>query len=115
MIDPARPSQIRICGKSMYVFAAGWLIAAVWLWFAGVQQYTLRHYEPPPHYAIRTLAIVISPAPFVALTGLLIRRWSGTAPTAALERREWWAGFWWAVVPNWIMFTTVYVMIRDLR
>jgi hypothetical protein len=115
VIDPAAPSQIRIFGRSMYVFAIGWTLAAAWLWYSGVQQHLLRHYEPPPAYAVRTLAIVLSPMPAIALTGFLIRRWTGAAPTAALERREWVAGFWWALVPNWIMFTTVYVMIRDLR
>ena len=114
VIDPA-PSQIRIFAKSMYVFALGWLIASVWLWYSGVQQHILRHYEPPPEYALRTLLIVTAPVPFIAAMGLLIRRWSGRAPTAALERREWIASFWWALCPNWLMFTTVYVMIRDLR
>jgi len=115
VIDPSAPSQIRIFAKSMFIFAAGWLIAAVWLWYSGVQQHMLRHYEPPPQYALQTLIVVTSPAPFIALSGLLIRWWSGTAPTPALQRREWIAGFWWALCPNWIMFTTVYVMIRDLR
>jgi hypothetical protein len=115
VIDPSAPSQIRIFAKSMYMFAAGWLIAALWLWYSGVQQHILRHYEAPPQYALRTLIIVISPVPFIALSGLLIRWWSGPAPTPGLNRREWIAGFWWALCPNWIMFTTVYVMIRDLR
>lgn len=99
----------------MYMFALGWAIAALWLWYSGVQQHVLRHDVPPPGYAWRTLAVVISPVPFIALCGTLVRRLTGPAPTAALERREWIGGFWWALVPNWLMFTTVYVMIRDLR
>lgn len=99
----------------MYAFAIGWTIAAIWLWYAGVQQHTLRHYEPPPEYAIRTLAHVVAPMPLIALGGSLIRRWSGAAPTAALDRHEWVAAFWWALCPNGMMFATVYVMIRDLQ
>lgn len=115
VIDPSAPSQIRIFAKSMHVFALGWFIAAVWLWYAGVQQHMLRHYEPPAQYAMRTLLIVVSPVPLIALGGYLLQRLCVPAATNALARREWVSAFWWALCPNWLMFTTVYVMIRDLR
>ncbi len=115
MIDPAAPSQIRIFAKSMYLFGIGWTIAAIWLWAAGVQQHILRYAEVPPYFALRTFAVVMSPMPLIALCGYVIHRWSGCAPSPALDRREWIAGFWWALCPNGLAFMTVYVMIRDLR
>lgn len=99
----------------MYVFAAGWAVASIWLWYSGVQQHITRHDVPPPGYAAGMFGIVVSPAPLLAACGYLIRRLTGPAPTSVLERREWVAGFWWALVPNWILFETIYVMIRDLR
>ncbi len=114
MIDSSRPSAIRVFGKSMYVFAAGWLIAVAWLWGAGLYQQIYRHGTPPPNYAAG-LAIIggVIPSFFIFLCGKIIGRLAGRAPETRLERREWWHAFWWAFVPNAQLFATVWIMIRE--
>jgi hypothetical protein len=37
----------------------------------------------------------------------------GTAPHAALERREWHHAFWWSVFPNLMLIGTAYLMLAD--
>lgn len=109
------PSQIRVLGRSMFVFAAGWVGAVAWLWIAELQQYIRRHGEPPPNYAANTMSLGIVPAILLTVLGLLVARWTGRAPHPDLERREWWHAFWWALVPNWLLLGTVWVMIQEAR
>lgn len=112
---PARPSQTRIFGKSIYVFAAGWVISVGWLWIAGLRQHLLRHGAAPPDYGGPFLVLAIVPALLIALCGRLVTRWTGRAPEPDVERREWWYAFWWAAVPNWLLLTTIWVMIGEAR
>jgi uncharacterized protein involved in response to NO len=112
---PSTPSQIRVFGKSMYVLAAGWIAAVAWLWLAGVQQHVSRNGAPPPNYALDMMGYGVVPAIVIALLGFAIARWTGRAPHPDLERREWWHAFWWSAVPNWLLFTTVWVMIQEGR
>ncbi len=109
------PSQIRVFGKSMFVFAAGWVGAVSWLWIAELQQYIRRHGDAPPNYAASTMSLGIVPAILLTVFGLVVAGWTGRAPHPQLERREWWHAFWWAVVPNWLLFGTVWVMIQAAR
>ena len=99
----------------MYVLAAGWIAAVGWLWIAELAQYIRRHNEPPANYAANTMSLGFLPALFIALLGYAVARWTGRAPHPALERREWWHAFWWALVPNWLLFTTVWIMIQEAR
>lgn len=115
MTASSAPSAIRVFGKSMYLFSVGWVAAVGWLWVAEVQQHLLRRGVPPPNYAMDTAGGGIAPAALIALCGILINRWAGRAPTPALQRREWWHAFWWALVPNALLFVTVWVMIQEAR
>ena len=99
----------------MYVLAVGWVSAVAWLWIAELQQHIVRHGEPPPRYAINTMSLGVLPALLVALFGFGIARWTGRAPHPVTERREWWHAFWWSLVPNWLLFATVWVMIQEGR
>jgi hypothetical protein len=115
MTDRTRTSHIRVLGKSMYVLSAGWILSVAWLWFAEVQQHVLRQGEPPPQYALNTLSGGVLPALLLGLCGYYIARKAGVAPTEPLERREWWHAFWWCLVPNLLLVTTVWVMIQESR
>jgi len=99
----------------MFVFAAGWIISVGWLWAAGFQQHVWRKGAPPPDYGAPILILGVVPSIALALTGVAIGRWTGRAPASDLERREWWHAFWWALVPNWLLLTTVWVMINESR
>lgn len=99
----------------MFVFAAGWVASVGWLWVAGFQQHVLRRGVAPPDYGMRIIVLAIVPAVLLGLGGVGMARWTGSAPERTLERREWWAAFWWALVPNWLLFTTIWVMINDAR
>ncbi len=112
---PPMPSQIRVFGKSMFVFAAGWVGAVAWLWIAELQQFIRRHGEAPPNYAANTMSVGFVPAVLITLCGFFVARWTGPAPHSELERREWWHAFWWSFVPNWLLFGTVWVMIQEAR
>jgi hypothetical protein len=116
MSNPPPTSAIRVLGKSMHVFAIGWLLTVGWLWIAGIQQHAYRHPERPANYALPLIIIGgIFPALFLAFCGWVIGWLSGRAPDSALNRREWWHAFWWAAFPNALMAVTVEIMIRDLQ
>ncbi len=115
MTDRVRTSAVRVFGKSMHTLSAGWIAAIGWLWVAAIQQHMLRHDVAPPNYAAGTLVSGIIPALLLAALGAIINRWTGPAPDPALQRREWWAAFWWSLVPNAMLFTTVWVMIQEAQ
>jgi hypothetical protein len=113
VIDPSKPSAVRVLGKSMYVLAVGWFVSIGWLWIATVQQHLLRRGVAPPHYAVDTLAGGIVPALFMAAIGWVFAKLTGRAPYRELERREWWHAFWWSLVPNALLLATVWVMLQE--
>lgn len=115
MTQPSKTSAVRVLGKSMYMFAAGWAISIGWLWVAEFQQAMQRTYVPPPYYGILTLTRGLLPTIIVAVAGLAVRRRTGRAPEPDLERREWWHAFWWAFAPNLQLLVTVWVMIQEAR
>lgn len=115
MIVSPRPSAVRVFGKSMHTLSAGWVVSVAWLWLAEIQQHLLRQGIPPPYYAIWTIVSGLVPAALLAYAGLVMNRWSGQAPDAQLERREWWHAFWWSAVPNALLLITVWVMIQEAR
>jgi hypothetical protein len=116
MTDRPRTSAIRVLGKSMYVLSAGWLVSVAWLWIAGLQQHVLRHYEAPPNYAMSMMMTGgVVPALLLALSGWIVDRWAGPAPSRSLTVREWVHGFWWSFVPNAMLLITVRVMIQESR
>ena len=115
MTDRARTSHTRVFGKSMFTLSAGWIGAVGWLWVAEIQQHLLRQGAAPPRYAADTLASGLIPALCLAATGLVIGRYTGTAPEPTVERREWWHAFWWSAVPNALLFSAAWVMIQEAR
>jgi hypothetical protein len=112
MIHPS-PSAVRVFGKSMHMFAAGWGVSVAWFWVAQVQQHVLRHGVWPPNYAMSTVAEGLLPSAFIVLIGLAVDIWAGRAPSTSLGRREWWHAFWWAFMPNALLLITVWVMIQE--
>lgn len=115
MIAQPSTSAVRVFGKSMHTFSAGWVAAVGWLWIAQVQQHMLREGGPPPGYAIDTVVMGLIPAILIACAGMLINRWTGPAPDATMQRREWWHAFLWSLVPNLLLLTTVWIMIQEAR
>lgn len=99
----------------MYVLAVGWIASVGWLWITQLQLHIRRHGEPPEGYALNTMGLGLVPAVLIASLGFVIARWTGRAPHDGLERREWWHAFWWSLVPNWLLLTTVWVMIQEGR
>ena len=114
MVAP-RTSAVRVFGKSMHTFAAGWILSVAWLWIAEIQQHVLRQGVAPPGYALSTLVLGLIPAGIIALTGKVINRLVGPAPDEAMERREWWHAILWSVVPTALLLGTVWVMIQESR
>jgi hypothetical protein len=115
VIDPNAPSAIRVLAKSMHVLASGWVLAIGWLWISTLQQHVLRHGMAPDYYAMGTMVTGLIPAALMALVGIVIDRWAGRAPNKYVHRREWWHAFWWSLVPNVLLFTTVWVMLQEAR
>lgn len=111
--DPTRPSAVRVFGKSMHVLALGWMIAVVWLWVAGVQQHMLREGGMPADYGLPLLAFGAVIGMVLEAAALPVTRWTGRAPNQTLERREWRHAFWWSLVPNAMLWATVYLMIAS--
>jgi uncharacterized protein involved in response to NO len=99
----------------MHMLAAGWGLSVAWLWVAQVQQHVQRQGVAPDNYAIRTVVEGLFPALLIALLGIAINRWAGRAPNKWLQRHEWWHAFLWSVVPNALLFITVYVMLVEGR
>lgn len=106
-----RHSHLRIFGKSMHLLAAGWMLAVVWLWMAGLRQHVRRHDELPADYGVNTIITGAISAVVLELLALLFVRWTGSAATQAVQRREWHHAFWWAAFPNVLLLYTVYILI----
>ena len=115
MVAAPRTSAVRVFGKSMHTFAAGWIISVAWLWIAEIQQHLLREGVAPPGYALSTLFVGLIPAALIALVGKTINRWAGPAPDDGMQRREWWHAVLWSVVPTALLLVTVWVMIQETR
>jgi hypothetical protein len=115
MIAPPRTSAVRIFGKSLHTFTAGWILSVAWLWVAEIQQHLLREGAPPSGYAMSTLIVGLIPAILIAFVGHTINRWAGPSPDNASKRREWWHASLWSVVPTALLLATVWVMIQEAR
>lgn len=107
ILDPSKPSGVRVLGRSMFMLAAGWLAAMAWLWIdalhePGVSQHLL---------AIGSIVPALAPALLMALVGYGFGRRLGRAPYSELEWREWRHAFWWSVVPNLLLLSTAWVII----
>jgi hypothetical protein len=106
------PSSVRVFGKSLYVLAAGWIVAVGWLWVAAVRQSLSRQDAWPDGYGLSML--VAGALPALALVGLA--RWLGRlsqpTPNAREDRREWRHAFWWSLVPNVMLLITAWLMIQ---
>ena len=104
-------SSIRVFGKSLHLVAAGWTISVVWLWMAELRQHIRRHDVLPPDYAMATLVTGTVAALILEGIALGFVRWTGSATTRTVERREWHHAFWWAVYPNVMLLYAVYLMV----
>ena len=111
----ARPSAIRVLVKSLHLIAAGWLLSVAWLWLSQIQINVSRFGVPPEGYALSTLIEGIFPAALIELAALrlddFVKKVSGTED----RWREWHHAFWWALVPNLLVFGTVYLLINEGR
>jgi hypothetical protein len=113
IIDPHAPSAVRVFAKSMYVLAAGWVASVAWLWVVTLQQHIHRTGAVPEYFDLGTLASGLLPAFLIVLAGLGVDSWAVPAPNKWLQRREWVHAFWWSVVPNALLFLTVWVMLQE--
>jgi hypothetical protein len=115
MTDFSEPSSVRVFGKSLHWLAAGWMAAIWWLWLASLNQALVRRGVMPENYGASILVAGLLSALAIEFVAILFGRWTGRAPRPGLERREWRIAFWWAAVPNALLFLTVYVMIESTR
>lgn len=115
MTDFSQISSVRVFGKSLHWLAAGWTGSVVWLWIAGVRQHLLRQGAMPDDYGASMLVGGVLSAIVIEAMAITVVRWTGRAPRPGLERREWQHAFWWSLVPNLLLFATVYVMIVASR
>jgi hypothetical protein len=115
MTDFSEPSSVRVFGKSLHWLAAGWVASIAWLWMAMVNQSLLRRGEMPEGFGLSTLVMGLVSALAIEAVAVIFIRWTGRAPRAGLERREWRIAFWWSAVPNVLLLLTVYLMIESTR
>lgn len=106
-----RPSHLRIFAKSLHVLAVGWVLAVAWLWMAGLRQHVRRHDVLPDDFGIGTLITGTVSAVVIEVLAILFVRWTGSAASAPIQRREWHHAFWWAAFPNLLILYTVYLLI----
>ena len=104
-------SHVRVFGKSLHLLAAGWMVSIGWLWLAEIGQHVRRHDVVPPDYAMATLMTGAMSGIALEVIALLVVRWTGSAATRALQRREWHHAFWWSAFPNIMLLYTVYILI----
>ena len=106
-----RTSHLRIFAKSLHVLAAGWVLAVAWLWLAGLRQHVRRHDVLPEDLGMATLITGTVSAVLLEVLAILFVRWTGSATTPTVQRREWHHAFWWAAFPNLMLLYTVYILI----
>ena len=106
-----RHSQMRIFGKSLHLLAAGWTVTVAWLWLAEIRQHVRRHDVLPADYGMATLITGTIAAIVLEVLALLFVRWTGSAATPGLQRREWNHAFWWSIFPNVMLLYTAYLLI----
>ena len=111
----SRTSAVRVFGKSMHTLSGGWIVSVAWLWIEEIRQHVSRQGVAPPDYGAATMVSGAVPAALMALTGVVIARWTGPAPDPTMQRREWWHAFWWSLVPNVLLLITVWVMLQEAR
>jgi hypothetical protein len=105
------PSQVRVFGKSLHLLAAGWLFTVAWMWIAELRQHVRRHDVLPPDYAMATLVTGALWAVVLEVIAWLVVRWTGSAESAGLQRREWHHAFWWSFFPNVMLLYAAYLLI----
>jgi hypothetical protein len=107
----AKHSHVRVFGKSLHLLAAGWMVSVGWIWLAEIRQFVRRHDATPPDLAVTTLLTGAMSAVVLEVLAYLFVRWTGSASTPGLQRREWHHAFWWAAFPNLMLLYTVYILI----
>lgn len=111
IVDPHKPSGVRVFAKSVHLLAAGWLVSVGWLWVAGLRQHLVRQGVFPDDFGMSTVLAGALSAVALEFAAVGLVRWTGRAPWRWLERREWHHAFWWSAIPNLLLLATVYLMI----
>ena len=104
-------SSMRVLGKSLHLLAAGWTMSVAWLWLAELRQHVRRHDVLPPDYAMATLLTGSMAALILEAIAVGFVRWTGSAASPTIERREWHHAFWWSAFPNVMLLCAVYLMV----
>jgi hypothetical protein len=114
-VSPGSPvstvSSVRVFAKSLHWLAAGWAVSVVLLCVAQIQRGWLLDPAAATDYHVSTLIEGLAPALIVEAMAFFSVAWSGPAPTASLERREWVHAFVWSLLPNVLTLYTVYLMV----
>jgi hypothetical protein len=105
--DPSKPSGVRVLGRSLFMIAAGWLLASGWLWLTAVQQPGMSSHA----FGLATIAAATVPAAIMALIGYLFGRYVGRASYPELNWREWRHAFGWSIVPNALLLSTAWLIL----
>jgi hypothetical protein len=110
--DPSKPSGVRVLGRSLFVLAAGWTAAVLWLWIEALQQHVWLFGAPPSLYGVHGIIVRLLPAITLALAGWMVGRVVGSAPYRELEWREWRHACGWALVPNALVLSTAWIILN---
>jgi len=104
-------SSVRVFAKSLHWLAAGWAVSVVWLWIAQIRQGWMLDPSLATDYHTSTLIEGLAPALLVEAMAFFGVAWSGAAPDASLERREWVHAFVWSLLPNVLILYTVHLIV----
>jgi len=104
-------SAVRVFGKSLHWLAAGWVIGVAWLCISQIQRGWLMDPSAPTNFHVDTIVEGIIPALVVEVSAFFMAALTGSAPSRAIERREWLHAFWWSLFPNVMVLYTVYLMV----
>jgi hypothetical protein len=112
IIDPSKPSGIRVFGKSLFMLAAGWGLAVAALAQSAVRPEVFGLSLWPSIHPLDTIALGIVPALLMVLGGWAWGRITGRAPYRELELREWRHAFGWCIVPNTMLLATTWLILN---
>lgn len=112
ILDPSKPSGVRVLWRSLFVLAAGWTAAVLWLWIGALHQHLWLFGAPPSLFGGHGVVVRLLPAVVLALAGWIVGRLTGRAPYRELEWREWRHACGWALVPNALVLSTAWIMLN---
>jgi hypothetical protein len=113
ILDPSKPSGVRVFGRSMYMVAAGWTVAVGWLWLGSVQPHGWLFGAAAPVQGIVAAIVRLLPALVLVAAGWTVGHFSGRAKYRELNWREWRHACGWALVPNGMVLATVWMILNS--